>query len=318
MQILKRLPFFLLTFYFLSEHLPGTAAFRVFDDVDGTETILAFENENIKIQCKTDVPMTYCGFLHPKGKRFSFTDRDVNDGQCTIKIKVSKNDDGEWKCHIGRQTVRVETIKKIRVRVVNQVAAIHPNITAVHGKPVTIHCATTNGFVPISYCRFEPPKGSPFNIDSAVTPKNPILGKYFYPQNRSLDRGDCAVTIRKVKYDDVGIWTCGAGLDDGKEYTDVIRIDVEGLYTMSTASATGITFGGILIAIALVILGVMAWKKRAVLGGRRQPPPQPEVIEIQELGQRQRSRSPEPGRMVPSVVVQSPSEPGASPLIPKS
>lgn len=58
----------------------------------------------------------------------------------------------------------------------------------------------------------------------------PILGKYFYPQNMSLDRGDCAVTIRKVKYSDVGSWTCGVGLDDGdgKEHTDVIRLEVEG------------------------------------------------------------------------------------------
>lgn len=56
------------------------------------------------------------------------------------------------------------------------------------------------------------------------------MGKYFYPQNMSLDRGDCAVTIRKVKYTDVGDWTCGVGLDDGKEYTDVIKLQVEGTF----------------------------------------------------------------------------------------
>lgn len=46
------------------------SAYRIFE-IDGKETILASENENISIQCKSDYPMTYCGFVHPSGKRFS-------------------------------------------------------------------------------------------------------------------------------------------------------------------------------------------------------------------------------------------------------
>ncbi|XP_047526472.1 uncharacterized protein LOC125063853 [Vanessa atalanta] len=299
-----------------SENFVHINAYRIFK-IDGKETILASENENISIQCKSDFPMTYCGFVHPSGKRFSFADRAVTNGKCVQNIKATKSDSGEWGCHIGRQSVRLETIKKIQVRIVNKVAAVEPNITAKLGKPITIACATTRGLMPLSYCRFEPPNGQSFNIDSTVTEDQPILKKYYYPSNSSLDRGDCAVTIGKVKYDDVGDWTCGAGLDDGKEHIDVIRLEVEGMYTMSTASATGVTFGGILIAFALASLGYIAWKKRRVLG---QAPAAPEVIEIENLGQEHYS-SPQPGRSVPTVVVQSPSdpgEPGTSPLMSRS
>ncbi|XP_023952269.2 uncharacterized protein LOC112056139 [Bicyclus anynana] len=292
-------------------------AFRIFD-IDGKETILASENENISIQCKSDYPMTYCGFVHPSGKRFSFTDRAVNDGKCVKKVKATKLDSGEWGCHIGRKSVRLETIKKIDVRIVNEVAALEPNITAKLGRPVTIACATTKGLIPLSYCRFEPPNGKSFNIDSTVTEKVSILGKYYYPSNASLDRGDCAVTIAKVKYEDVGVWTCGAGLDDGQEHIDVIKLEVEGMYKMSTASATGVTLGGILIAVALGSLGYIAWKKRRFLGGT---PPEPEVIEIQDIP-RPSSASPSPrAQRVPAIVVQSPStpgEPGMSPLMARS
>lgn len=65
--------------------------------------------------------------------------------------------------------MRLETIKKIQVRIVNEVAAIVPNVTAKLGKPITLSCATTKGLMPLSYCRFEPPNGKSFNIDSAVT-----------------------------------------------------------------------------------------------------------------------------------------------------
>ncbi|CAH2091804.1 unnamed protein product [Euphydryas editha] len=89
------------------------------------------------------------------------------------------------------------------------------------------------------------------------------------------------------------------------------------MYTMSTASATGVTFGGILIAVTLGSLGYIAWKKRRFLGHR---PTAPEAIEIEDMSQ-QRSSSPQPGRSVPMVIVQSPSdpgEPGSSPLMTRS
>lgn len=300
----------------LSEKNVHVNAFRIFE-IDGKETILASENENIKIECKSDYPMTYCGFVHPSGKRFSFAERAVSDGKCVQKIKATKADSGEWGCHIGTKSYRLETIKKITVRIVNEVAAIEPLIIAKLGKSITISCATTKGLIPLNYCRFEPPNGQSFNIDSSVTAENSILKKYYYPSNSSLDRGDCAVTISKVKYEDMGDWTCGAGLDDGKEYFDVITLEVEGMNTLSTASTAGITFGGILIAVTLGSLGYIAWKKRRLLGQRSAAQ---EEIEIEDMSQ-QRSSSPEPRRSVPMVVVQSPSdaeEPGSSPLMPSS
>lgn len=89
---------------------------------------------------------------------------------------------------------------------------------------------TAYSMVPLSYCRFETPSGELFSINQDVTPEKPIMQRYYFPVNKSLDRGDCAVTIRKIKYEDVGIWTCGADFeDDNIEYTDRIKIDVEGI-----------------------------------------------------------------------------------------
>lgn len=39
--------------------------------MDGTDTLLALEREDVRIVCKTGMPMAYCGFIHPSGKRFS-------------------------------------------------------------------------------------------------------------------------------------------------------------------------------------------------------------------------------------------------------
>ncbi|KAM3968311.1 uncharacterized protein ACR2FA_007737 [Aphomia sociella] len=292
--------------------------YRMFE-VDGVETILALENENINIECKIDVPMSYCGFVHPTGKRYSFKGLELHLGRCSIRVNVTKQDIGEWRCHIGKTEIGVEMVKKMEVRIVNRVAAIKQNITALHGRQAVLECATTEGMRSLSYCRFEPPNGIAFSINSAVNASNAILGKYYYPQNKSIDRGDCAVTILKVKFEDVGPWICGAGLDDGKEYIDVIGVEVEGLYTLSTASVTGITFGAVGIAVVLCVLGIVAWKKRSFLGSSRQAP---EEIEVQELGPRQATPrssphpSPKSQRSVPRVVVQSPSERGSSPLIP--
>ncbi|XP_026746427.1 uncharacterized protein LOC113507691 [Trichoplusia ni] len=303
-----------LSFITVSEYFMRIEAFRVFD-VDGAETILASENENINIECKTDMPMAYCGFIHPTGKRYSFSGSTLNAGHCAIKIKASKNDSGVWRCHIGTQETGLEIMQSIEVRVVTKMAALKQNVTAIHGKPITLSCATTK-LTPMSYCRFEPPTGQPFSINSGVTAANPILGRYYFPSNKSLDRGDCAVTIRKVKYEDVGSWTCGAGLEDGKEYIDFIKLDVEGLYTMSTASATGITFGAIGIGAILAVLGFVAWKKRRFLGAVRPDAEETEGHEMEQLPERRTpQRTPQPGRSVPQVTVETPSDPSQSPLM---
>ncbi|CAG9791850.1 unnamed protein product [Diatraea saccharalis] len=264
------------------------------------------------------MPMTYCGFIHPSGKRYSFSGQGLNNGHCAVTITATKKDSGQWSCHIGKASVGVEIMQTIHLRVVNQVAAIQPNVTAVHGKSVTLECATAKGLVPLRYCRFEPPSDSPFSLSETVTAKNPIAGKYYFPQNKSIDRGDCAVTIRKVKYEDVGLWTCGAGLDDGKEHIDKIMLEVDGLYTMSTASVTGITFGVIGAAAILSVLGIVVWKKRSLLGTGQQE--EQDVVEIQELAPRQsvstqriseQRTSPQPSRHIPLVTVQSPSDTSA-------
>lgn len=75
---------------------------------------------------------------------------------------------------------------------------------------------------------------------------------------------------------------------------------------MSTASVTGITLGGILVAGIIGILGYVAWKKRWVLGSRREV----EEIEIQEM--RPNPEGTPQGIRVPVITVQSPSTPSRS------
>lgn len=58
--------------------------------------------------------------------------------------------------------------RKIDLRVVDKVAAVVTNVTVDNGHKVTLECATTQGFLPLSYCRFEPPASTPFSINADI------------------------------------------------------------------------------------------------------------------------------------------------------
>lgn len=93
----------------------------------------------------------------------------LNAGRCFTKIEATKNVSGEWQCHIGTRPSGVEIRHNIQVRVATQLAAVQQNIKVLHGDSMTIACVATKGLVSLSYCRFEPPAGEPFNINSDVT-----------------------------------------------------------------------------------------------------------------------------------------------------
>lgn len=99
-----------------------------------------------------------------------FSGSSLDAGQCSYKTKASLDDSGKWRCHIGRKgSTGLEIMQVINVRVVKQLAAIQKNVTTVHGKEITLSCATVKGLTPLRYCRFEPPTGKPFSINSDVT-----------------------------------------------------------------------------------------------------------------------------------------------------
>ncbi|KAI8440035.1 hypothetical protein MSG28_001469 [Choristoneura fumiferana] len=277
------------------------ATFRVFEKKDEVTTILALENEPITIKCSKDIAMSYCGFVHPSGKRFSFSGNELNNGRCVRKLNATKADAGIWTCHIGRKSTGMELVQKIDLRVVDKVAAVVTNVTVGNGHMVTLECATTQGA---------------------------IEKRYSFPPNKSLDRGDCAVTIRRAKREDFGVWTCGAGMSDGKEYTDSIMVTVEGLYTMSTATSLGLVFGVLAIVVALIVIGYVAYFKRHALAARPGEG-NPGFNEGHEMADLELPRPQSPPRSVtparrsptgsirlPGLVVQSPSEPSSSPLMP--
>lgn len=87
---------------------------------------------------------------------------------------------------------------------------------------------------------------------------------------------------------------------------------------MSTASATGITFGAIGIGALLAVLGFVAWKKRRFLGAVRPDADEveAETHELEQLPERRTpQRTPQPSRSVPQVTIESPSDPSQSPLM---
>ncbi|XP_035431163.2 uncharacterized protein LOC118263341 isoform X2 [Spodoptera frugiperda] len=264
----------------------------------GKETVLALEGEQFDMECKAEVRLTYCAFHHPSGKRFSVASATLKGGFCSMKVTTTKMDNGLWICHLGTHPSGLERVQPIEVRVVDQVAAVWKNISIVHNSIGTVNCATTKGMVPLTYCRFEPPNGPPFSINSDITRENAILGRYFFPKNKSLDRGDCAVTIIHARDEDIGQWTCGASLDDGKEYTDTVYVDVE-------ASVAPYLFGVFGVLLGVVIIGVIVWRRQLCLGTIR-PNEEGDAHELQALPGPSRARS------LPRLTIESPTEPSTS------
>ncbi|XP_022829105.1 uncharacterized protein LOC111358275 isoform X1 [Spodoptera litura] len=278
--------------------------YRRYYDKKGRETVLVLEGESFDLECKADVGLSYCGFRNPMGQRFSVAESTLKAGYCSLKVKTTKTDNGLWICHMGTHVTGLEKVKLIEVRVVDPVAAVWKNISLLHHSLGLVSCASIRGMKPLTYCRFEPPNGPPFSINADITKDNPIQGKYFFPRNKSLDRGDCAVNILFTSEEDMGLWTCGASLEDGKEYTDTVYVYVHGFYKITTASVAPYLLGLLGFLLVVVVIGMVVWRRQLCVKIR--PNEEGDVHEMQALPGPSRTLS------LPRLVVESPTEPSSS------
>ncbi|XP_028177430.1 uncharacterized protein LOC114365140 [Ostrinia furnacalis] len=241
-------------------------------------TVFVQEDRSFTVTCRAEQSLSYCWFLHPNGTQFSavplldenqpfwYTGESLQTGDCGITFShASESDSGDWVCHMGVTDQRgIELTDRVIVRVTGPLAANKKEIGVQVGYNATLYCHTSNGNRPLDYCRFLSPNYVGISIDSTVTSDAAILGRYYFTPGRSLDYGDCSLTISSVESEDIGAWTCAALINtDTLESKDDMTLFVdETIQTPRTLSQAGIV-GMAVAALALVVLlaGVIWYKK---------------------------------------------------------
>ncbi|XP_063823280.1 uncharacterized protein LOC135073161 isoform X2 [Ostrinia nubilalis] len=241
-------------------------------------TVFVQEDRSFTVTCRAEQSLSYCWFLHSNGTQFSavplldenqpfwYTGESLQTGDCGITFShASESDSGDWVCHMGVTDQRgIELTDRVNVRVTGPLAANKKEIGVQVGYNATLYCHTSNGNRPLDYCRFLSPNYVGISIDSTVTSDAAILGRYYFTPGRSLDYGDCSLTISSVEPEDIGAWTCAALINtDTLESKDDMMLFVdETIQTRRTLSQAGIV-GMAVGALALVALlpGVIWYKK---------------------------------------------------------
>ncbi|CAB3228488.1 unnamed protein product [Arctia plantaginis] len=246
---------------------------------DERRVLLVQRDSSLIIMCRAEVSLAYCWFQHPNGSQFTpverqaeeqrnfwYTGESLQTGDCGINFAhVTEDDAGEWICHMGpRHQLGVEVTDNVLVRVTGPLAANKQEVDATNGGQVTLHCQTANGPRPLDYCRFLTPKSVGISIDSSVTQENAVLGRFYFTPERSLNYGDCSLTINPVRSEDIGQWTCAALVhDDTQESRDTITVVYSDINStrrpLHRAGIAGMVIGIVLLVI--VLAGVVWYKK---------------------------------------------------------
>ncbi|XP_077292862.1 uncharacterized protein LOC143915917 [Arctopsyche grandis] len=250
-------------------------ASRFVQTKDDTKILLSRYGKELKITCNANATILYCSVIHPNGTEFtpindhedslpySYDDTRLSVGQCVVTLKESSyQDSGMWKCQMGQmKPANVELLEVIEVRVTNAIASIDSTIQAKPDQTVSLTCITAEGQLLLKYCRFSTPAGTRFNIDETITYDKAILNQYYFQNDSSLYRGDCAISIKKVSSEHYGRWTCSAMIEDeATEYSSYIILESGG-NKMSTASVAGLSVGLVLLVVVVAVLGLAIWKK---------------------------------------------------------
>ncbi|VVC91621.1 unnamed protein product [Leptidea sinapis] len=231
------------------EHLPPLQALisvaprvsmrRRRDLHEESKAVFIQEGGTLNLMCHADVSLMYCWFQHPNGSQFTptqllnehqpfwYTGAGLDTGECGISFAhVTRNDSGSWTCHMGpRGHSGIEAIEDIEVRVTGSLAANKIKLNVHVGAELTLYCHTSNGNRPLDYCRFLSPTFLGLNIDSSITQENAILNRFYFTPGRSIDYGDCSLTISSIQEEDIGQWTCAAKLaDEVMEARDTIMV----------------------------------------------------------------------------------------------
>ncbi|KAJ8727064.1 hypothetical protein PYW08_015461 [Mythimna loreyi] len=238
--------------------------------------IFVEKDSNLTIMFRAEVSLLYCWFQHPNGTQFTPVPRQLDNGQpfwytgeslqfgdCGITFaNVSIEDAGIWTCHMGHKyKLGVEIMEQVDVRVSGPLAANKQEVGAEVGGTATLYCHSSNGARPLDYCRFLPPSKIGFSLDSSVNEQNVILDRFYFTPGRSINYGDCSLTISAVSSEDFGEWTCAALLHDHLfESSDTIRLyaSVERVPHLQA----GLVGAGLGIVFLALVLGVVIWYKK--------------------------------------------------------
>ncbi|GBP23746.1 ATP-dependent RNA helicase SUPV3L1, mitochondrial [Eumeta japonica] len=174
------------------------------------QTVIALYGEKIRIICQDDFPLQQCSFLQPSGTKIMFSDLQYGTPECFIDLEVIEENVGLWSCHLVPQDSTRVIEKTINVRTGERLAAVNHDVVVQTGADVTLMCITTEGRIPLDHCQFNSPTGDVININRRTSN---LVGRYSQPANKSLDRGDCAVTVHNVSYHDSGLWQCSGRLE---------------------------------------------------------------------------------------------------------
>ncbi|CAG5056006.1 unnamed protein product [Parnassius apollo] len=244
------------------------------DDED-VRTIFVQSYMPFTITCKANVSLSYCWFQHPNGTQYTpaqrldeeqlfwYTGESLQTGDCGITFSHTTSEDaGKWICHMGpRDQLGIEITDHVVLRVTGSLAANKKEVGTNIGRTATLYCHTANGNRPLDYCRFLSPNFVGIRIDESVTENSAILNRYYFTPNRSLDYGDCSLTISPVNEEDIGVWTCAALIDqETLEGRDVITLYIDASTApLFTAGIVGISLGAVVLVVALV--GVLLYKR---------------------------------------------------------
>lgn len=245
-------------------------------DVEDTRKIFTQTGTELKMDCHVEQSLTYCWFQHPNGTQYTpvgdgmldelqfwYSGESLQMGDCSISFAdADESLSGLWTCHMGSSNnLGVELTDRLRVRVSGPLTANKQEINTTLYEKETLYCHTSGGTRSINYCRFVSPNFVGINIDPSVTIDNPIMGRYYFTQNRSLDYGDCSLTIDPVQPEDLGNWTCAAliaGLT--LESRDYIQLNYAETVGLSKASVAGITMG--VIVLLVIVVGSVVFRHR--------------------------------------------------------
>ncbi|XP_075973028.1 uncharacterized protein LOC142974507 [Anticarsia gemmatalis] len=252
---------------------------------DDVRTLFVEKDSPFTIMCRAEASLAYCWFQHPNGSQFTPVERQDGDerdfrytgdslqiGDCGITFAhVTDEDVGVWTCHMGpRNQLGVEETDRVNVKVTGPLAANNKEVAVNDGGAAILYCHTSNGRRPLDYCRFLSPNNVGFSIDSSVKEENAILGRFYFTPERSLDCGDCSLTISSVLDEDIGEWTCAGLLHDNtaeSKDTLVLYANSKRRQPLSTASIAGMSVG--LIVLACVLAGTVWYKKGKPIPWRR-------------------------------------------------
>lgn len=196
--------------------------------------------------------------------------------QCGLKIKLTFDDAGKWKCGMGRASDSMkEAVKTMMIDVKeNAMMAVTKQIEDFSRNSAVVQCRAIPVGSSLASCHFLTPTGEAFSLNEKTTETNAIDSVFYFDPNRKLSDGFCAVVIKRlVKSEHAGKWICsGRILGRDEDSYDTVYVTIDGL--------KGASFSYLSLAIVLPLIVISAaatfgfktyrkWKERQQVRAER-------------------------------------------------